>query len=105
MAEVKRALKTLKNGMAAGCDNIPSETWQEGGLASVKVLHSLLNKIWNVEYIRQDWKLGLLVKHPKKGDLKHVKNWRDIMLLTIASKVLCRITLERMKNVLDEWQP
>ena len=31
MVEVTRVLKSLKNGKAAGCDNIPPETWKEGG--------------------------------------------------------------------------
>jgi len=49
-----------------------------------------LNKIWVVEGIPQDWKLGLLVKLLKKGDLGDCKNWRGIMLLTIARKYLVR---------------
>ena len=101
MAEVKRALKSLKNGKAPGCDNIPPEAWKEGGTVSAKVLHALLIKIWNEEDIPQDWKVGLLVKLPKKGDLCLCKNWRGIMLLTVASKVLCKIILERMKDALD----
>ena len=101
MVEVTRALKSLKNGKAAGCDNIPPEAWKEGGLVSAKVLHSLLNKIWTAEDIPQDWKLGLLVKLPKKGGLSLCTNWRGIMLLAISSKVLYRIILERMKDALD----
>ena len=101
MVEVKRALKRLKNGKAAGCDKIPPEALKERGLVSAKVLHSLLNKIWTAEDIPQDWRLGLLVKLPKKGDLSLRTNWRGIMLLTISSKVLCRIILERMKDALD----
>ena len=80
MAEVKRSLKSLKNGKAPGCDNIPPEAWKEGGMVSAKVLHSPLNKIWNEEDITQDWKLGVLVELPKKGDLCLCKNWRGIML-------------------------
>ena len=101
MAEIKRSLKSLMNGKAAGCDNIPPEAWKEGGMVSAKVLHSLLNKIWNEEDIPQDWKVGLLVKLPKKGYLCLCKNWRGILLLTVASKVLCKIILERMKDALD----
>ena len=101
MAEIKRSLKSLKHGKAAGCDNIPPEAWKEGGMVSAKVLHSLLNKIWNEEDIPQDWKVGLLVKRPKKGGLCLCKNCRGIMLLTVASKFLCRIILERMKDALD----
>ena len=61
----------------------------------------LLNKIWNEEDIPQDWKVGILVKLPKKGDVCLCKNWRGVMLLTVASKVLCKIILERMKDALD----
>ena len=52
-------------GKARGSDNIPPEACKEGVLVSVKIsLHSLLNQIWNVEDISQDWpwRLGLLVK-------------------------------------------
>ena len=70
-------------------------------MVSAKVLHSLLNKIWNEEDIPQHWKLGLLVKLPKKGDLCLCKTWRGIMLLTVVSKVLCKAILERMKNALE----
>ena len=101
MAEVKRSLKSLKNGKASGCDNIPPEAWREGGMVSAKVLHSLLNKIWNEEDIPQDWKVGLLVKLPKKGELCLCKNWRGVMLLTVASKVLWKIILERMRDALE----
>ena len=39
---------------------------------------------------------------PRRGDLSLCKNYRGIMLLTIASKVLCRITLQRTKDALDD---
>lgn len=51
MAEVERSLKSLKNGKASGCDNIPPEAWKEGGMVSAKVLNSLLNKVWDEEDI------------------------------------------------------
>ena len=69
MAEVKRSLRSLKNGKTSRCDNIPRKAWKKGGMVSAKVLHSLLNKIWNEEDIPQDRKLGPLVKLSKKGDL------------------------------------
>ena len=58
-------------------------------------------KVWNEEDNPKDWKVGLLVKLPKKGDLCLCKNWRGIMLLAVASKVLCKIILKRMKEALD----
>ena len=100
MVEVKRSLKSIKSGKAARCD-IPPDAWKKGGLVSAKVLHFLLNNIWNEEDIPQDWKLGLLVKLPKKEDLCLCKNWRGIMFLMVASKVLRKIALERMKDALE----
>ena len=35
-----------------------------------------------------EWLKGLIVKLPKKGNLKECTNWQGIMLLVIASKVL-----------------
>ena len=78
-AEVKNALKTLKNGTAVGFDNIPPETWKERGRISL-VLVTLLNKIWKVEEIPMDRMLRLLVKLPEKGDLSDCANSRGIML-------------------------
>ena len=94
-------LKSLKNGKAPGCGNILPEAWKEGGMVLAKVFHLPLNKIWNEEDIPQDWKLGLLVKLPKKGDLCLRKNWGGIMHLPAASKVLCKVILERMRDAFE----
>ena len=50
----------------------------------------------------EEWKKGLLIKLPKKGDLSYCRNWRGIMLLNMASKVFCRVISERIKAALDE---
>lgn len=54
------------------------------------------------EQVTADWKLGYLVKLLKKGDLTQCSNWHRITLLSIPSKVLARIILERLKNALDK---
>ena len=41
------------------------------------------------------------MKLPKKGDLGLCNNWRGIMLLSIPSKVFCRIILQRLEDALD----
>lgn len=53
------------------------------------ILYVALTKVRNAEDTSQNWKLGLLVKLLKKGDCSLCKNWRGIMLLTIAIKVFC----------------
>jgi len=45
-----------------------------------------------------DWKCGLLIKIPKKGDTANCDNWRGITLLSIPSKVFTRILLNRIRE-------
>ena len=99
--EIKNAIKKLKNGKAAGCDNIPPEAIKAGEDTSEEVLLDLCNRIWSEEKMPEGWKKGLLIKLPKKGDLSYCKNWRGIMLLNMASKVFCRVILEHIKTALD----
>ena len=61
-SEIRDALKSLKNGKAAGPDNIPAEACKAGGDISVNVLHGFLNEIWKVEELPEDWKTGLMIK-------------------------------------------
>ena len=100
--EIKNAIKKLKNGKAAGCDNVPPEAIKAGGDTSEEVLLDFYNRVWAEEKIPEEWRKGLLIKLPKKGDLSYCKNWRGIMLLNMASKVFCRVILERIKIALDE---
>ena len=100
--EIRKALKSLNNGKAAGEDNIPAEALKEGGEVIVDQLHVLLNLVWTTGEIPSDWKKGLLVKLPKSGDLSQCGKWRGITLLSIPSKVLTRVILERMKNAIDQ---
>ena len=95
--EIRSALTHLKNAKAPGVDNIPPEAFKEGGPCTVEALHRILNFVWEKEEIPDDWKRCLLVKLTKKGDLSRCGNWRVIMLLSIPSKVLTRIILNRMK--------
>ena len=96
-SQIKNAIKKLKNGKAAGCDNVPPEAIKAGGDTSEEVLLDFCNRVWTEEKIPEEWRKGLLIKLPKKSDLSYCKNWRGIMLLNMASKVFCRAILERIK--------
>nr|KAG5713136.1 hypothetical protein BaRGS_007663 [Batillaria attramentaria] len=101
-AEIRKALSSLKNGKAAGTDNIPAEALKEGGNDIIDQLHHLLILIWTTEEMPTEWKKGLLVKLPKHGNLSQCCKWKGITLLSIPSKVLTRVILDRMKDVLDK---
>ena len=49
----------------------------------------------------KEWKEGIIIKFPKKGDLSQCRNWRGVTLLTVISKIFNKIILERIKNSME----
>nr|KAG5698578.1 hypothetical protein BaRGS_027089 [Batillaria attramentaria] len=92
---------TLRNGKAAGPDEIPAEAIKADTETAVNMLHSLFSKIWEKEEVPAQWKEGIVIKLPKKGDHRDCSNYRGIMLLSVPGKVLNRILLERMREEVD----
>ncbi|KAI0224962.1 hypothetical protein LSAT2_024073 [Lamellibrachia satsuma] len=76
--EIKRAIKKLKLGKAPGIDNIPSDVLKADIGATTNVLYSVLNEIWDKEEIPTEWKTGMLVTIPKKGNLSECFTGRVI---------------------------
>ena len=66
------------------------------------MLYPLLEKIWKEEKIPEEWKEGLIIKIPKKGDLANCNNWRGITLLSIPSKIMFRIILNRIQDTVEQ---
>lgn len=96
--EIKKAIMSLKNRKAAGPDEVPAEAIKADMGTAVSMLHNLFSKIWVEERVPAEWKEGILIKLPKKGDLGDCSNYRGIMLLSVPGKVLNRVLLERMKE-------
>lgn len=88
--EIKRAIMAL-NGKAAGPDDIPAEAIKADIGTAVNMLHSLFSKIWEEEQIPAEWKERILIKLPKKRDLRVCSNYRGISLLSVPGKVLNRV--------------
>ena len=99
--EIREAVKHLKSNKAPGSDRIPPEAFKADTNTTVEVLHRLFNMIWEKEDIPTEWKMGHLVKLPKKGNLGDCGNWRGITLLVMASKVFTRVILMRIKTQID----
>ena len=65
------------------------------------ILTAFFNIILNVGRIPSEWKKGIIVKIPKKGQLSDCGNWRGITLSPIALKIFSKL-LNRMEPVIDE---
>lgn len=99
--DVKRAVAKLKNNRAAGPDSLPSEFF--------KACPDLTTYIW--PHIREawmsckfptEWKEGVIITLPKKGDLTECRNWRGITLLNSIQKIITMIILERISPTIEK---
>ena len=95
---MKEAIKKLKSGKAPGFDNITTELLKTDSEFSALKVYALLTKVWRLEIIPDAWKRGLIIKLPKKGNLKDCKNSRGITLLSVVAKILGRIIIDRVRN-------
>ena len=98
IAEVKAAVKSLKNGKAPGIDQITAEMIKAGGDILLQRLHVLLTCIWDTEYVPSAWKKAIVVPILKKGDSRECKNYRGISLLSIVGKVFTKIIQSRLQK-------
>ena len=101
IAEVRSAIENLKNGKAPGIDSMQAELLKADIGTTSRLLTDLFCKIWEQEVIPKDWSKGLIFKLPKKGDLGNCDNWRGITLLSVPSKIFCRILLKRIEKAID----
>ena len=101
-SEVEWAIKSLKDGKSAGCDNICAEMIKASGAEGVKIYHQLCGKIWKTGIWPIDWKRSIYIPLPKTGDLKLCPNYRTIALISHASKILLKILMNRIKTQLEE---
>jgi len=100
--EIQLALSQLENGKAAGLDNMYPKVQKVNPEITAEMLYPLLEKIWKEEKSSEDWEEGLIIKIPKKGDLTYCNNWRGVTLLSIPSKILTRIILNRIHNTVEQ---
>ena len=63
--EVRKAIRTMKSGKAPGADCVSAEMLKARG----EVTMGAFEGIRETEETPGDWKMGLIVKLPKKGDL------------------------------------
>ena len=55
------------------------------------LVHQLVVSVWETEEMPTEWETELLKILPKKGDKSDPSNYRGIMLLEVAYKILANI--------------
>ena len=103
LGEVEAAVKRLKEGKAAGVDNISADELKiatEG--EGLRIMHKLLVSIWEEEKIPSEWKKAIIIPIHKKKDNMDCNNYRGISLLCHSSKIYTSIILHRIRRRTDE---
>ena len=83
---------------ASGGDQIPVELFQILKDDAMKVLHSICQQIWKTQQWPQDWKGSVFITLPKKDSAKECSNYRKIVLISQASKVMLKILQARLQQ-------
>ena len=103
--EVKQALGSITTNKAGGSDGIPVELFQILKDDTVKVLHSVCQQIWTTHQWPQDWKRSVFIPIPKKGNAEECSNYRTIVLISHASKVMLKILQARLQQCMSQEIP
>ena len=103
--EVKWTLATIATKKARRGDGIQVELFQILKDDAVKVLHSICQQIWKTQQWPQDWKRLVFIPVPKKGNAKECSNYRTVVLISHASKVMLRILQAKLQQYVNRELP
>ena len=99
--ELETALKQCKSNTAAGIDDLNSNMLKLGAEATVNWLKITSDQIWLEETVPAVWRKQIIAPIYKKGSKLERSNYRGISLMSVASKVVGKVILNRLKHVLD----
>ena len=103
LEEIGIALKQTANEKTPGLDSIPADFLK---IFYCKIKHLLLNvfrECFEVGRMFTSGHRGVITLIPKKGrDLRWVKNWRPIIMLSADYKLLSKVISNRVKSELEK---
>ena len=100
--EVRKVIRRLNNGKAAGIDEIVNEIIKYGGDPVYLVIWQLIKKCFETEKIPQDWMKGIIFPIYKAGDGRNPDNYRGISLLCIIGKIYTAVIHNRLSSWCEE---
>ena len=103
--EVEQILLRQQCNKAAGPDGLPSDLYRYAASTIAAPLHDIICKTvcWNMEAVQN--KGGVMYPLHKKGHQEVAANYRGVMLLNIASKILHSWVRTRMMSHLETIRP
>ena len=86
-----KVVLSITMNKASGSDGIPDELFKIREDGTLKVLHSICQKVWKTQQQPEDWKQLVLILIPKKDNAKECSNCSTIVLISHACNVMLKI--------------
>ena len=104
--ELKKAIKRLNKGKAAGCDSVSAEHLQNAGPNIIPLLTEIFRRAVTLEYVPSNFRKGTQIPlyKGKNTCTLDMNNYRGITLLTNLNKVFEILLWERLKDWWEEEQ-
>ena len=69
--------------------------------AGFDIIRSMVLHFWETGEVPEEWETGLLAILPKKGDLSLPGNYRGIMMLEVAYKIVANLVHARIEPIIE----
>ena len=100
--EIRRAVRRLNN-TAPGESGVPAQLFKAlvSTSAGFGVVRSMVLCFWETGQVEPEWETGLLAILAKKGDLSNPGNYRGIMMLEVAYKIVANLLHARLEPIME----
>src|SRR3989442_1354814 len=98
--EIEAVIRDLPKGKACGSDNICAELLQCMGEKGIQIMTRLINKIYKLGYIPEDFRESIFVPIPKVSKAQECGDFRTTALISHASKILLHIIKIRITPII-----
>jgi hypothetical protein len=100
--EIRQAVRKLKNGKAAGLDNIKNEMIKAGVNELIGPLTLLFNNILSTGNYPDEWQEGYITPIHKKGSTRTPGNYRGITINSCLAKVFSSVMNYRLEQFVQD---
>ena len=99
--EILNSIKRIKANQSPGYDNIHPLFVKNCMHYLISPLKVLFNQSLTQSKLPDLWKIGLIIPIFKKGDVKNIKNYRPITILSCFAKLLDHLVYNRLSSFIN----
>ena len=100
-SEVRKVVKTIPKGKAAGDQGKTTEAIHVCGETGIQWLTTIFQKAWEERRVPENWQKAIVVPIWKKGSKKDCSTYRGISLLSHVGKMYAKILEQRTRAKIE----